>query len=114
MFPVHRSVLIAAALTVPFALNTSIGLAEPPGQAGVRVTLSDLNLSTQSGVKTLYNRIHSAASRYCESIYSRTGSRIAAGYAGCVVDAVNNTVRSLNLPALTALHQEHASQQKKS
>ena len=113
MFSEHRPLIIAAALSVPFALNSGISRAEAPGQEGVRVSVSDIDLSTQVGVKTLYSRIHVAAKRYCESVFTHTGSRISAGYEGCVVDAVNNTVHSLNLPALTALHENREGPQKK-
>ena len=108
-----RLPLIAAALAVPFALNPGIGRAQTSDQQGVHITLNDLDLAKPAGVKTLYGRINTAAKRYCESLYSRTGSRISSGFDGCVVDAVNTTVRSLNLPSLSALHAESGIPQKK-
>ena len=108
-----RPIAIAAVLAVCFAMNCGAALAESPDQEGVRVIVSDLDLSKPAGVKTLYARINVAARRYCDSLYSRTGSRIASGYAGCVVDTVDHTVHSMNLPSLSALHAESGGGQKK-
>ena len=74
------------------------------GEAGIRVQYADLDLNTASGVDTLYQRINTAAQRWCEDLNLRTGSRINSGYRDCVTDAVNNTVASLNLPTLSSLH----------
>ena len=114
MIPALRSMWVAAVLASPLTLSASLARAEAPTQDGVHVRLNDLDLTRQSNIKTLYNRIHVAATRYCESIYSTTGSRISAGYDSCVGDAVNNTVQSLHLPSLTALHSERSTQQKRS
>ena len=71
-------------------------------------------MSKPGGVKLLYARINKAAERYCDSLYARTGSRIASGHEGCVHDAVDRTVQSMNLPSLSALHAESGPSQKKS
>lgn len=80
----------------------------------IRVSYADLDMSKPADVKTLYGRIHTAAGRYCEALFTRTGSRISSGYAGCVDDAVGTTVRSLNVPSLSALHADKAAPQRKS
>jgi UrcA family protein len=95
----RRSSCAVAAASLMLAVPAAFA-----GDGGIRVGYSDLDLTTQKGVDTLYRRIHTAAGRYCEELHSRTGSRIATGYEECVTDAVNNTVSSLNLPSLSALH----------
>lgn len=112
MFRTQNFLFIAAVLAAPLSLapNGNANAEEP----GIRVSYSDLDLTTETGAKKLYARIHTAAGRYCENLYSRTGSRIANGYDECVVDAVNNTVHALNVPTLSALHADRGKPQRKS
>jgi UrcA family protein len=72
--------------------------------AGVQVSFGDLDLTTDRGIQTLYARIHRAADRYCSDRLHVTGSRLVHGYGECVSDAIDNTVRAVNKPALSALH----------
>jgi UrcA family protein len=72
----------------------------------VRVSAADLDLATTKGVNTLYARIYKAAKAYCADLNSLTGSRLVSGTSSCVTDAVANTVKGLNVPALSALHAE--------
>lgn len=101
MRPLRTALLVIAAAAAP-------GLPAAPAyaadSAGIRVSYSDLDLSTSRGVDALYGRIQRAAREYCDEVLSSTGSRISSGQAACVSDAVSNTVRALKLPALTALH----------
>ncbi len=107
MKSIRKGVLLAAAAAIPLSLAAIAGAQE----AGVRVSYSDLDISTRKGLDKLYARIHSAAGRYCESVLQVTGSRILSGYEACVTDAVNNTVHSMNLPSLSALHAERSHSQ---
>ena len=70
----------------------------------VKVSFSDLNLDTPAGVKALYGRINTAAAQAC-------GPRLAMWYPGkpraaeqCDDETVDQTVKQINRPALSALH----------
>jgi UrcA family protein len=77
---------------------------DPPAQ--IVVAYSDLNLDSPAGAKTLYRRIAYAARQVC-------GSPAAAWYPGqrqkwqtCYRTAVENAIRKVNRPVLTALHEQ--------
>lgn len=101
MSPLRTALLMIAAVAAPGLLAAP---AHAANQAGIRVSYSDLDLSTSKGIDVLYGRIQRAAHEYCDEVLSHTGSRISNGQAACVADAVSNTVRAMKLPALTALH----------
>lgn len=101
---IRTALLTAAVAATCFPLIDTLA-AEAPG---VHVSYTDLDLSTTKGVNSLYRRIQRAAAQYCDDLQWHTGSRIASGHEACVADAVGNTVRKLNVPALTAYHAEHA------
>ena len=100
----RSSGLIGAAAAICLLAAAQAGAGAP----GIRVSYSDLDLNTASGVDALYRRINTAAQRWCEDLNLRTGSRINSGYRECVTDTVNNTVGSLNLPTLSALHADRS------
>lgn len=105
MNSIRIALLVAAAAVAPGLLPAPSMAADSPG---VHVSYADLDLSTQKGVDALYRRINRAAGQYCDDVLWRTGTRIASGHAACVADAVSNTVRTLNVPSLTALHAERS------
>ena len=74
------------------------------------VSVSDLNLSNEKGIETLYQRLTIAASKVCGSKdFSRTGYRIESWkskkqYEACFTEALNSGVQRINNERLTALH----------
>ncbi len=74
------------------------------------VSASDLNLSHEKGVVTLYQRLIKAASKVCGAKDSyRAGSRIESRkikqqYKTCSTEALNSAVQSVNNEQLTAMH----------
>ena len=99
----------AAAL---LALTACVGMlstasAAPSDDAGdapkITVRYSDLDLSTEAGAKSLYNRISMAARQVCPSDDSRELSRFAIARA-CQHAAVERAVRAVNSPHLAAAY----------
>ncbi len=68
------------------------------------VRFSDLNLSSDEGVRTLYQRIRGAARKVCSDAADRGGSLKEPTYYACVSKAVDDAVSQVNKPALTAMH----------
>jgi UrcA family protein len=68
----------------------------------VRITVKSADLSTATGVQTLYRRIKDAADRACtnEADY---GLAVLSRDDACVDQAVSGAVRRLNIPALSRL-----------
>ena len=65
------------------------------------VKFGDLNLSTQSGVETLYRRIHAAAWRVCR----QPAGELAAART-CETKAESDAIGKVNAPLLTAFYQQ--------
>jgi UrcA family protein len=65
------------------------------------VRFDDLNIDQPAGIKILYRRISAAAHEICEVPGSILRSSQNEQY--CVKQAVDNAVRTINVPALSAL-----------
>ena len=94
-----RTFALVSALAV---LGASPTLADETSRS-IKVSYSDLDLTTQAGAATLYSRIRGAARQVCgyEGVtYAETSS-----WRRCFSDAVGNAVAKVNSPQLTALHQ---------
>jgi UrcA family protein len=87
-----------ASLVVP---STSVQAAEPnPPSKTVRY--DDLNITEAAGAKTLYSRIRAAAQEVCDrSNGSDPILRLA--MQACVKNAIDNAVKKVDAPALSAL-----------
>ena len=103
----HPFAIAMVALAVTASLTAQ---ADPPTRTPappIRMTVrySDLDLSTEAGIRALYNRIQAAAERGCFWAASdRNGIDHEQIYAACYGEAVANAVRQLNYPRLAALH----------
>ena len=93
--------LLASAMLCASALTLQVSSAQTPS---VHISVADLDLTTTKGIDLLYARIQKAAKNYCAAVNSLTGSRVARSDSSCVADTVANTVKSVNVPALSALH----------
>jgi UrcA family protein len=103
----RAGIAVAAALSTVLLAHTVS--AAPNDTVQIRVTYSDLDLSTAAGAQTLYRRIKGAAYQACKShgrfstLMSRTAWRRC--YDGAVADAVAQVDR----PSLTALQNKEES-----
>jgi len=94
-----RAFALASALAV---LGASPTLADETSRS-LKVSYSDLDLTTQAGAATLYNRIRGAARQVCG--YEGVTYADTSGWKRCFNGAVSNAVAKVNSPRLTALHE---------
>ena len=94
-----RAFALASALAV---LSANPALAGDPAKS-IKVGYGDLDLSTQAGAATLYNRIRGAARQVCG--YEGDSFADKAIWKSCFSGAIDNAVATVNNPRLTALHQ---------
>jgi UrcA family protein len=99
----HRRAVRAVALaSVACLFGTATALAADADEIRLKVSYSDLNLSTINGATTLYHRIEGAAHFVCgeegrsldEQIFWKT----------CYGNAVNHAVTQVNNPLVTSLY----------
>ena len=98
----NRNFTLAAVAAVCLAAVT-VGAHADEAVSGVparTVHYADLNLNTQAGAATLYNRIRNAAQQVCGDVGSRELARAMAAKA-CVNRAIFASVQSVNNPKLT-------------
>lgn len=99
-------ILAACALAALFAsplsalAMTTATLDVPPARV---VGYSDLDLSRDSGVATLYSRINSAAREVCEPL-DAVLSRLLRERFDCRQEAIAKAVADVNSPALTSYY----------
>ena len=87
----------SAAVGTPW---TSVHASEPATVSKI-VKFSDLDIQTVDGAKVLYHRIQLAAQEVCRPIALDPIMREAAP--SCLASAVDNAVKKVNAPYLTAL-----------
>ncbi|MFM9864968.1 MAG: UrcA family protein [Micropepsaceae bacterium] len=104
-----KTQLFAAALTL--AAFAALAPAKASNVSGgdvpsLDVTYSDLNLGNRAGAETLLRRIRSAASEVCGGDPRRSfrDLRVKQQYRSCVRTAVDDAVRQVNAPMLTAVY----------
>jgi UrcA family protein len=90
-----------AVASVLAVLSAGPALAAEPSKS-IRVGYGDLDLSTQQGVASLYNRIRGAAHQVCG--YEGASFEDKAIWKSCFTGAIDNAVATVNNPRLTALH----------
>jgi len=94
-----RALAFVAVLGV---LGSAQVLADEP--KSIKVSYADLDLNTQAGALTLYNRIRGAARTVC-GFDSGTTLVEHSAWKRCFNGAVDKAVTTVNSPQLTALHQ---------
>jgi UrcA family protein len=109
--PRYRGLGVALAVTAGLwltAVGAGIAHADTPPLVETKsqqVVFDDLNLTSESGARTLLVRINKAARAACgPSTHSPLLPREAAHQRACVTDAVDTAVRRVDLPVLTALY----------
>ena len=92
---------LCGALTLG-ALQASAGATTDEAPPSQRVSYADLDISKPAGAKVLYNRITSAARRVCGSsgFESLTVKHL---LDRCIDRAIDNAVKDVGSPALSAL-----------
>jgi UrcA family protein len=96
--------LIALAATAALGFVSTAQAADDSSTVSVRVSYSDLNLSSPDGAKAVLRRITQAAKGICgaEPSSADLGGRWA--YSRCVKQIVDHAVTSLDQPMVTAVN----------
>ena len=96
--------LVLATLTALSLASSSAFAADEIITKSEVVRFSDLNLSSDAGIRTLYKRIRQAARKVCaqanDSVHLEQKN-----FRACQDTAVANAVSKVNRPMLTAMHQ---------
>jgi UrcA family protein len=95
---------LAAALAGPFALAHGDRVGQVDGVPQIVVAYDDLDISHRQGLEALYSRIQYAAMDVCG--YDRLLKELSRQRrpAACYHSAVDNAIKQVNQPMLTALH----------
>ena len=93
--------LVAVVAAVSLGSVAVAAHADPVDAPARTVHYSDLNLNTQAGVATLYNRIRNAAQLVCGNVDPRRLDEAASAKA-CIDKAVFSSVSAVNNPKLTS------------
>ncbi len=105
--------LLGASLSVP-AVTTAAVNNDKVQTESMRIEFSDLDLSREEGIKTLYQRLKSSANKVCgtKDVHV-TGSRIAASkikrqFKRCYAKALNGAVQTVNNKGLSDFHTDNS------
>jgi len=97
------NMLVLATLTTLTLASMSIRAADEIVTKSEVVRFSDLNLSSDAGIRTLYKRIRQAARKVCaqanDSVHLEQKN-----FRACQETAVAQAVSKVNRPSLTAMH----------
>lgn len=98
------SLTLTAALLGPFAVAHADRVGQLDGVPQIVVAYDDLDITRPQGLETLYARIQYAAMDVCD--YDRLHKELARQRrpAACYHAAVDNAIKQVNQPMLTALH----------
>jgi UrcA family protein len=97
----HAAAIILCGAMALCALQVTAQAADA-GLASKRVSYADIDISKPAGAKVLYGRIVAAARQVCAfSGYKDLGAMQRVN--GCVDRAINNAVKEVDSPALSAL-----------
>ncbi len=105
--------LLSAFLSVPALTTAAIGKDKTEVKS-MKITFSDLDLSREEGIETLYQRLKSGASKVCGTKNTHvTGSRVESsktknGFKRCYAKALNSAVQSINNTRLTDIHSNNS------
>jgi UrcA family protein len=99
---------LAAAMVAPFAVAHADRVGQLEGVPKIVVNYDDLDISHPQGLEELYTRIQYAAMDVCD--YDRLPKELARQRrpAACYHAAVDDAIRQVNKPQLTALHHAKA------
>jgi UrcA family protein len=101
--------LFAASLLVGGVVAADRPTTYPPadGYAVARtVKFDDLDLNTPAGAKKLYGRLTRAVRTVCDARNPHSPAHVEAVIRPCVVTSLNDAVKSINAPLLSAHHRK--------
>jgi UrcA family protein len=101
---IRLSFVSLAALAAIACGSTRVSAADGYVSHSVKVSYADLNLSSEAGAATLYQRIRSAARNVCSPEPGERPLERYRDWKQCYETAINNAVGKVNSPLLSALH----------
>jgi UrcA family protein len=107
------SAVIAAACIAISAVAPLAAFADPPAVPAThtlesKVSLADLNLSTEKGLRAAHKRLERKAEHLCRQLWDSTSATFRWTYAACVKETLAEAGQRLNAPAMAALDQPRA------
>ena len=106
--------LVALILSAPMMASAAID-SRPESAQSMTLNVSDLDLTQDEGIETLYARLKSNVDKVCGVKHTHiTGSRISSSkierhFKKCTADSLNRAVQSINIEKLNNLHQQSTS-----
>jgi UrcA family protein len=101
----HVAVLTSLCVLTASLVCSSAGAADDSTYVPTAtVRYSDLNLTTEDGIRALYRRLEVASHQVCNSYDDERDLERIAGYRACYDQALTGAVTKLNIPSLTAIH----------
>ena len=87
--------------------------ADPPSPAAAhalqsKVSLADLDLSTEKGMRAAHKRLKRTAEHLCRQLGDGASSTFRWTYAVCVQETLADAIHELNVPAVAALDEPRA------
>lgn len=111
IFTRHRAIVGTLLLTATAAVGTAWADATSATRVvSIEVEYTDINLATEAGAESLYQRIVRAARTACGPTDSRS-SRVMSDYRGCLKQAIDGAVAEVNSPKLSAVHEHRSPRQ---
>lgn len=98
----YRAAIVAAGLAALASIGTQAASAAQPADTAVSVRYADLNLNTDAGAATLYDRLQVAAQQVCGAVNARDVARQGAA-ARCRNEVVAEAVSHISSPQLAAV-----------
>jgi UrcA family protein len=97
---------VALCLAATLAQPASAKSSAPEGVLSQKVMVSDLDLSRDRDARILLQRVHSAARYVCSGSYGQWSIYLASSkrFTGCVAQASNRAVSTINSPVVTAMY----------
>lgn len=98
-------VLAGALIAVAPCASADDAKPTPSLDPAVTVHFADLNPASPEGIRALYDRIADAAQTVCGPSFSLWDANAYRNWKSCYRATIDHTVRQINRPELTALHQ---------
>ncbi|NKB37687.1 MAG: UrcA family protein [Gammaproteobacteria bacterium] len=105
--------VLGAAMTMPAISNATVNDNNKVSES-TTLKISDLDLSQEKGIATLYERLKSSANKVCgDKDIHVIGSRVESNkfrraYKRCYARALNGAVNSINNARLTEMHSDNS------
>ena len=103
MSAVIAAACIALAGVAPFAAFADPPIAPATHALESKVSLADLDLSTEKGVRAAHTRLTSMAERLCRQLWDSTSFTFRWTHAACVQKTLEDAIQQLNVPTVAAI-----------